>query len=88
VVAASAAAGPHLLPIMDMIMGCKKIVGVVEGGTSAQSLVPKLIDLYLAGRFPFDRLVEFYDLDQVNDAARDSTSGKAIKPILKCSHPV
>ena len=83
VVANSDAAGEHKLPLMDMIMGSKSIIGVVEGGTSAQDLVPKLIDLFAEGRFPFDRLVKFYSADQINQAAADSLSGKIIKPIIR-----
>ncbi len=48
-------------------------------------LIPKLLELYVQGRFPFDRLVEFYDLDGINDAAADSESGKVLKPILRIS---
>ena len=83
VVASSDAAGVPTLPLMDMIMGSKTIQGVVEGGTSAQDVVPKLIDLYLAGRFPFDRLIKFYSADQINEAAQDSLSGKVIKPVIR-----
>lgn len=36
-------------------------------------------------RSPFDRLVEFYDLDGINQAAEDAESGGTIKPILRLS---
>jgi aryl-alcohol dehydrogenase len=37
----------------------------------------------MQGRFPFDRLVTFYDFDQINQAAADAESGATIKPILR-----
>jgi len=37
----------------------------------------------LQGRLPFDRLVTFYDFDQINEAAADAESGATIKPILR-----
>jgi aryl-alcohol dehydrogenase len=42
--------------------------------------------LHAQGRLPFDRLVKFYELDQVNEAMRDSETGQTIKPILRV-HP-
>jgi aryl-alcohol dehydrogenase len=49
---------------------------------SSDVFVPQLIELYVQGRFPFDRLVQFYDFDQINHAAADTESGATIKPIL------
>jgi aryl-alcohol dehydrogenase len=37
----------------------------------------------MQGRFPFDRLVTFYDFDQINQAAADAEAGTTIKPILR-----
>jgi aryl-alcohol dehydrogenase len=45
--------------------------------------IPRLLDLYTSGRFPFGRLSKFYPLDAVNDAIADSESGKTLKPILR-----
>jgi len=45
--------------------------------------IPRLIDLFIGGRFPFDRLVSFYGLEDINQAVADMHDGKTIKPILK-----
>ena len=55
---------------------------VIEGDAVPQVLIPRLIDLWVAGRFPFDQLVETYAFDQVNEAFADSASGATIKPVL------
>jgi aryl-alcohol dehydrogenase len=83
VVAVSDAGGEHKIDLMGMIMGCKRLIGVVEGGGSPKSVIPRLVDLYMQGRFPFDKLTRFYKLSEINDAAADSLSGKVIKPIVK-----
>ena len=49
----------------------------------ADVFVPHLLELYMQGRFPFDRLVQFYDFDQINQAAADTESGATVKPILR-----
>lgn len=82
-VAISHAAGEHKIDLATLILGCKQIVGVVEGSTSAKAMIPRLIDLYLQGRFPFDKLVKFYPMAQINEAAADSLNGSTIKPILR-----
>lgn len=61
----------------------KRVVGVLGGGGRSGQLIPGLVDLHRQGRFPFDRLVEYYEMDQIEQALEDSKSGKVIKPILR-----
>lgn len=61
----------------------KKIIGIIEGESVPDLFIPSLIELYKQGRFPFDRLVKFYRLDQINQAAEDSEKGVTIKPIIR-----
>ncbi|NED59255.1 NAD(P)-dependent alcohol dehydrogenase, partial [Micromonospora aurantiaca] len=42
----------------------------------------KMIELWRQDRFPFDRLITTYPLDQINQAEQDTTSGKVVKPVL------
>jgi aryl-alcohol dehydrogenase len=39
--------------------------------------------MHQAGQFPFDRLVRFYDFEQINEAIADARSGQTIKPIIR-----
>ncbi|MGA3206337.1 MAG: hypothetical protein ABSE05_00760 [Syntrophales bacterium] len=50
-----------------------------------QFFIPKLIALHKAGKFPFDRLVKFYDFSKINTAIADAKSGDTIKPVLRIS---
>src|SRR5690606_9684898 len=61
----------------------KRVIGVLGGGGRSGQLIPALVDLYQPGRFPFDRLVKYYDFDQSEHAFKDSASGEVIKPILR-----
>ncbi len=61
----------------------KRIIGIVEGDSVPDLFIPSLVELYAQGRFPFDRLVKFYNLDQINQAAEDSEKGVTIKPIVR-----
>ncbi len=60
----------------------KTVVGILEGSADPHTFIPRLIELWRAGRFPFDRLITNYRLDQVNEAEQSSLSGGAIKPVL------
>jgi|CXWL01.1.fsa_nt_gi aryl-alcohol dehydrogenase len=61
----------------------KRIIGIIEGDSVPDLFIPSLIELYTQGRFPFDKLVKFYNLDQINQAAEDSEKGITIKPIIR-----
>ena len=60
-------------------------MGVLGGGGRSGQLIPALVDLFQQGRFPFDRLVEYYELGEIERALADSKSGRVIKPILRIS---
>jgi aryl-alcohol dehydrogenase len=61
----------------------KRIIGIVEGDSKPDLFIPALVELYKQGRFPFDKLVKFYTLDQINQAAEDSEKGVTIKPVIR-----
>ncbi|HRE01750.1 MAG TPA: zinc-binding dehydrogenase [Ilumatobacteraceae bacterium] len=71
------------IPANALMQSCKTIMGVVEGDSVPDVFVPQLLDLHMQGRFPIDRLVKFYDFDQINQAAADAESGATVKPILR-----
>lgn len=60
----------------------KTVTGILEGGASPQTLIPRLIELWQQGRFPFDRLIETFNLAQINEAEQSSLSGQVVKPVL------
>ncbi|NGP46592.1 NAD(P)-dependent alcohol dehydrogenase [Bacillaceae bacterium SIJ1] len=63
----------------------KMMVGVIEGDAVPQLFIPKLVDYYKRGLFPFDKLVKLYDFSDINQAFEDSKAGQTIKPIVKIS---
>ncbi len=67
----------------DNLPGGRKVLSVIQGDAVPQRFIPYLIKLYQAGRFPFDRLVSFYDFSDINQAIADANSGDVIKPVLR-----
>jgi aryl-alcohol dehydrogenase len=80
---ASPAGSEVTLDEVHFMSGGRRLMGIVEGESRPDTFIPALIDLYRQGRFPFDRMVKFYALEQINEAMADSSSGRTIKPILR-----
>ena len=49
-------------------------------------LIGALVELHRRGRFPFDRLVRFYELADIDRALDDSRRGEVLKPVLRMKH--
>jgi aryl-alcohol dehydrogenase len=68
--------GTHILS------GGRVIRGVVEGGAEPHSFIPRLIEYWRAGQFPFDRLIQFFPLSEIDEAIRLSEDGMVVKPVI------
>ncbi|MEX0846997.1 MAG: NAD(P)-dependent alcohol dehydrogenase [Ilumatobacteraceae bacterium] len=73
--------GTLQLEAMDY-MG-KAVLNILEGSADPQEFIPRMIALWQDGRFPFDRLIEQFPLDQINEAEASSLAGGVIKPVLR-----
>jgi aryl-alcohol dehydrogenase len=71
--------------VNNLMLPGKAIRGILEGESVPDIFIPHLIELNAQGRFPFEKLVKFYSLDQINQAAQDSENGATIKPIIRLS---
>ncbi len=65
----------------------RKIFRIIEGDAIPQRFIPRMIELYQAGQFPFDRLIKFYDFSEINQAIADAKRGDTIKPVLRVNKP-
>lgn len=71
--------------LVSTITAGKTIKGICEGDSDPDVFIPQLVEHFLAGRFPVDRLVTFYDFADLNRALDDQAEGRAIKPIVRIS---
>jgi aryl-alcohol dehydrogenase len=60
----------------------RTLSGVIEGDANPKELIPKLIALHREGKFPFDRLIRTYPIEEINQAIADADSGAVIKPVI------
>ncbi|SMD26383.1 NAD(P)-dependent alcohol dehydrogenase [Kibdelosporangium aridum] len=73
--------GDLVLPPTALGVG-RNIMGIIEGDAVPQTCIPPLIELWRQGRFPFDKLIRTFPLDQINEAEKASLSGDVVKPVL------
>jgi aryl-alcohol dehydrogenase len=66
-----------------VMSGGRVVRGIVEGSADPQKLIPELIAFWRDGRFPIERLIQFYPLTQIAQAIAAGESGAVIKPIVR-----
>ena len=65
----------------DIEMG-KTWVHLIEGCAVPQVFIPQMIELWKQGRFPFDRMITYFDIKKVNEAFEANHKGTAVKAVL------
>jgi len=65
-----------------MLAGGRQLRGILGGDAHPSTFLPRLIDYWRQGRFPFDRLLTFYRFDEIARAFADVHHGRVIKPVL------
>lgn len=64
------------------LLSGRTLAGVIEGSADPQEFIPHLVELWREGRLPFDRLIERFDFERINEAFAAAHEGRAIKPVL------
>jgi aryl-alcohol dehydrogenase len=83
VLAGSARRGTEVSFEMSTLQAGRTVRGVIQGDSRPDQFIPYLVDLFVAGKFPIDRLVTFYYFTAINQAAADAVNGTTIKPVLR-----
>ncbi|MFI6367722.1 NAD(P)-dependent alcohol dehydrogenase [Nocardia sp. NPDC050630] len=60
----------------------KSLIGVIEGDATPSEFIPRMLSLYKAGRFPFDKLIETFEFTDINKAIEAAHHGHVIKAVL------
>ena len=76
------APGTPVMLDMDLLMNARTIRGIIEGDAIPDLFIPRLLDLHVAGRFPYDRLIRSFPFERIADAVHAMEDGSAIKPVL------
>src|SRR5690606_32187484 len=62
--------------------GGPTVIGVRGDDSDVGPFLGELIEHHLAGRFPYEALIETFPFEQINEAVAASESGRVVKPVL------
>ncbi len=75
--------GEWSLNVAALLAGGRRLQGILGGSAAPQLYIPRLVDYWRQGRFPFDRLIAEYPFDRIGAAWADCTAGAVLKPVLR-----
>ncbi|MDR2283667.1 MAG: NAD(P)-dependent alcohol dehydrogenase [Sphingobacterium sp.] len=73
---------PLELEMNNFVATGLQIIGIAEGDSVPNVFIPRLVEMYRNGQFPFDKLIKTYAFEDINQAIADSETGVTIKPVL------
>jgi aryl-alcohol dehydrogenase len=82
-------AGPSQELTLDWrtLLNGRTVTGIIAGNSIPELFLPRLVELYQAGSFTVDGLIEYFPFSDVNRALMLSAQGESIKPVLTFDAP-
>jgi len=82
-IGAAALGTEYTFDMNDVMLPGKTIKGHIESGNSTPDIfIPRLVALMQQGKFPLEKLVTNYKLEDINTAAHDTEAGVTVKPVV------
>jgi aryl-alcohol dehydrogenase len=75
--------GTELALDMNGILFGRTVRGIIEGDSVPDIFIPQLVELWRQGRFPFDELIKFFPMSEIDEAAHASERGEVLKAVLR-----
>lgn len=66
-----------------LLVGGRRLQGIIGGSANPHVLIPQLVEYWRAGRFPFDRMIEEFPFSDFARAWTETGSGRVIKAVLR-----
>ena len=77
------AQGAELRVPWTSILRGRSVRGAIMGGANPRRFIPRIVDLIAQGRFPLERMVTYFDFDDIGAAVAALENGDVIKPVLR-----
>lgn len=68
-----------------MMGGGRTVMGILGGDSDVGPFLCELLDYHVQGQFPFEKLIGYFDFEQINEAIHASEDGSVVKPVLRIS---
>lgn len=69
----------------EFMGGGRTVMGILGGDSDISGFISELIGYHLEGRFPFEKLIGYFDFSEINEAINAGESGRVVKPVLRMS---
>ncbi len=66
-----------------LLFGGRRIQGINMGDAIGSVFIPQMVDMFMEGKLPLDRIITEYPFDAINQAFTDTKTGKCVKAILR-----
>ena len=67
----------------DLLMG-KQLMGAMLGNTQPKIDIPIIVDLFMEGKLPIDKLIsKYYTLDQINEGFEEMEKAEIIRSVIR-----
>lgn len=73
---------PMPITMMELCLRGIGVKAILEGDSDPHVFIPRLVDLYVAGKLPLDRLIKQFPFEQINEAFNAAISGTVVKPVV------
>lgn len=73
------------IPVFAFMCSGKTYKGAIEGNVTPKDYVPKMIQWYREGRFPFDKLIKLMPAEEFETALHEMHTGETVKPVITWS---
>ena len=71
------------IPLLDLTLSEKQVVGSIFGSANPRKDIPRLLELFSAGRLDLDTMItRTYSLDEINQGFQDLRDGRNIRGVL------
>eukprot|EP01116_Phalansterium_solitarium_P021794 TRINITY_DN6939_c0_g1_i2.p1 TRINITY_DN6939_c0_g1~~TRINITY_DN6939_c0_g1_i2.p1 ORF type:complete len:398 (-),score=112.40 TRINITY_DN6939_c0_g1_i2:1017-2210(-) len=75
------------IDMLTILLG-RTVRGVIQGDSVSKLFLPRIVELHRQGKFPFDKMITYYDgLEQLNQARKDADEGRTVKPVIRVALP-
>jgi aryl-alcohol dehydrogenase len=69
----------------EFVGGGRTVMGILGGDSDIQAFIHELLDYHVEGKFAFEKLITYFDFDEINQAVAAVENGQVIKPVLRMS---
>lgn len=70
------------IPVFGFMVQGKTYMGAIEGNSTPRDYVPKMIEWYRQGKFPFDKMVKLMKAEEFERGLHEMHTGETVKPVL------